>query len=106
MRPKFEAWTFFSKEQRETAACLFDFWDHVSHGVGMCVHDVSLHHNRPFEPGMVFAVDPMAWDRKNQTYYRVEDTVVITENGCEVLTKSCPLKVEDIEALMRGSQNS
>ncbi len=106
MRPKFETWEFFSKEQRETAACLFDFWDHVSHGVGMCVHDVSSHHTRPFEPGMVFAVDPMAWDRKNQTYYRVEDTVVITEIGCEVLTKSCPLKVEDIEALMRGSHNS
>jgi len=101
MRPVFETWEFASKEQRETAACLFDFWDHVSHGVGMCVHDVSLHHNRPFEPGMVFAVDPMAWDRKNDTYFRVEDTVVITETGCEVLTRSCPLTVEDIEATMR-----
>ena len=102
MRPVFEKWEFASKEQRETAACLFTFDDHISHGVGMCVHDVSLHHHRPFEPGMTFAVDPMAWDRKNQTFYRVEDTVVVTEDGCEILTASCPTSIEAIEAAMRG----
>lgn len=100
MRPRFDKWEFSSEKQRETAACLFDFWDHVSHGVGMCVHDVSLHHERPFEPGMVFAIDPMAWDKANETYYRVEDTVVVTENGCENLTASAPLEIEDIQAAM------
>jgi Xaa-Pro aminopeptidase len=101
MRPVFEKWEFASNEQRETAACLFTFHDHISHGVGMCVHDVDLHHHRPLEPGMTFAVDPMAWDRKNQTFYRVEDTVVVTENGCEILTASCPLAINEIEAAMR-----
>lgn len=98
MRPRFDKWEFASEKQRETAACLFDFWDHISHGVGMCVHDVSLHHERPFEPGMVFAVDPMAWDHANETYYRVEDTVVVTEDGCANLTASAPIEVADIES--------
>ena len=78
MRPKFENWDFASGKQRETASILFEFSGHISHGVGMCVHDVSLHYDRPFEPGMAFAVDPMAWDDDNETYYRVEDTVVVT----------------------------
>jgi Xaa-Pro aminopeptidase len=103
MRPRFERWDFVSKKQRETGACLFDYTDHVSHGVGMCVHDVSLHHSRPFEPGMVFAVDPMAWDHRNGTFYRVEDTVVITEDGCENLTSSCPIEIEDVEKAMQST---
>ena len=104
MRPVFEQWSFTSPEQKETAEILFNFKGHISHGVGMCVHDVSQHESRPFEPGMVFAVDPMAWDDTNKTYYRVEDTVVITEYGCENLTASCPIEIEDIEAVMAAGK--
>jgi Xaa-Pro aminopeptidase len=49
---------------------------------------------------MVFAVDPMAWDRDRNVYYRVEDTVVVTKDGCEVLTDSCPIEIDDIEREM------
>lgn len=100
MKPVFEKWEFFSDNQRETARLLFDFPGHVSHGVGMCVHDVSLHDERPFEPGMVFAVDPMAWDQERETYYRIEDTVVIVEEGCLNLTCSCPIEIDEIELIM------
>ena len=100
MQPAFEAWPFVSEEQRETARILFAFTGHISHGVGMAVHDVSQHYDRPFEPGMVFAVDPMAWDNKRDTYYRVEDTVVVTADGYENLTESCPIEIDDIEAAM------
>ncbi len=100
MRPRFETWPFVSDEQRETARILFAFTGHISHGVGMAVHDVSQHYDRPFEPGMVFAVDPMAWDNKRETYYRVEDTVVVTADGYENFTASCPIEIQDIEAAM------
>ena len=72
MRPVFERWRFPDSAHRDTAATLFDFDGHISHGVGMAVHEISLHRDRPFEPGMVFAVDPMAWDDDNSVYYRVQ----------------------------------
>ena len=103
MRPVFEKWEFVSDGQRETARILFDFQGHISHGVGMCVHDVSLHRERPLEAGMVFAVDPMAWDHERETYYRVEDTVAVTEDGHENLTAKAPIEIDDIEAHMRSS---
>jgi Xaa-Pro aminopeptidase len=96
----FKDWQFVSDEQRETACILFDFKGHISHGVGMCVHDGSLHHQRPFEVGMVFAVDPMAWDAERDVHYRVEDIVFVTENGCENLTAVCPFEIEEIEREM------
>lgn len=100
MQPVFDGWEFVSDDQRETARILFTFGGHISHGVGMCVHDVSHHCSRPFEVGNVFAVDPMAWDRDRDTYYRVEDTVVVTEDGCENLTASCPIEIDEIESVM------
>lgn len=104
MRPVFESWDFRSEGQRETARLLFDFQGHISHGVGMCVHDVSLHYDRPLEAGMVFAVDPMAWDGDRETYYRVEDTVAVTEAGCENLTAKCPIEIEEIEAEIQAGR--
>jgi Xaa-Pro aminopeptidase len=106
MRPIFDKWEFPTKALRETAAILFDFDGHVSHGVGMAVHEIGLHYDRPFEPGMTFAVDPMAWDYQNDNFYRVEDTVVVTEAGCENLTAACPVEVKEIEAAMQQSRPS
>lgn len=35
---------------------------------------------------------------------RIEDDVLITENGPDVLTAECPKEVEDIERLMSGTE--
>jgi Xaa-Pro aminopeptidase len=104
MSPVFERWDFASADQRETARILFTFTGHISHGVGMAVHDVSQHYDRPLAPGMVFAVDPMAWDHQRNTFYRVEDTVLVTENGCETLTATCPIEIDEIEATMAAAR--
>ena len=85
---------------REGALESLAFAGHLSHPVGMAVHDVGDYSNAPLEPGMVFAVDPMMWVREHQTYVRCEDTVVVTENGLENLTCQAPLSVEEIEEAM------
>jgi Xaa-Pro aminopeptidase len=70
----------------------------VCHSVGMEVHDPG---RGPFEPGVVFTIEPGAYDRELGIGIRIEDVVVITEDGCEVLSAGAPKEIAEIEALMR-----
>jgi Xaa-Pro aminopeptidase len=72
------------------------------HYVGMAVHDVG---GSPsvLEPGMVFANEPLCVFPDENLGVRVEDTILITEEGCENLTAGIPRTVREIEALMRPS---
>ncbi len=79
----------------------FVFTGHLSHPVGMAVHDVGDYRARPLEPGLVFSVDPMIWVPDERLYVRVEDTVAVTEDGVENLTGFVPLDLDDVEALMQ-----
>lgn len=83
------------------AACenMCDFPWHLSHAVGMCVHDGSPR-LRPLEPGMVFAVDPQMRVPEERLYIRCEDTIVVTEDGYENFTKAAPLELDDTEKMM------
>jgi Xaa-Pro aminopeptidase len=54
----------------------------------------------PLRPGLVFALDPQMWVPDEQLYIRVEDTVVVTADGAESLTKDAPLELAAIEQLM------
>ncbi|MFQ5753786.1 MAG: aminopeptidase P N-terminal domain-containing protein [bacterium] len=54
--------TKFSRPIYEKAArSTLTFRGHLSHPVGMTVHDVGEYRTRPLEPGMVFSVDPSMW---------------------------------------------
>jgi Xaa-Pro aminopeptidase len=75
--------------------------DGGSHFVGMTVHDVGGAPRGPLKPGMVFACDIFAVYPDEKLGVRVEDTVVITEKGCENLTAGIPRTVAEIEALMK-----
>ena len=70
------------------------------HYVGLAVHDVG---GGPtiLQPGMVFANEPLAVFASENLGVRVEDTILITETGCENLTAGIPRTVEEIEAFMR-----
>lgn len=72
-----------------------------SHYVGMAVHDVGGGPRGPLQPGMVFACDIFAVFPSENLGVRIEDTVVITENGCENLTAGIPREISKIEELMR-----
>ena len=74
-----------------------------SHYVGMAVHDVGGSPRRiPLKEGMVFACDILAVFPEENLGVRVEDTVLITEDGCENLTPGLPRSIEEIEALMKN----
>ena len=70
------------------------------HYVGMAVHDVGGG-PRVLEPGMVFANEPLAVYPDEELGVRVEDTILITEDGCENLTAGIPRTVKEIEAIMK-----
>jgi Xaa-Pro aminopeptidase len=71
----------------------------IGHYVGMCVHDVGPR-GVPLREGMVFAIEPALYYPEKNFGIRIEDTVLITKEGCEVLTKDVPKELEEIEKLM------
>jgi Xaa-Pro aminopeptidase len=94
--------TRFSKDIYEAAARrTLTFPYHMSHCVGMAVHDVGHYRGKVLQPGTVFALDPQMWIPEEKLYIRVEDTVVVTDDGIENLTVDAPLELEDVEALMK-----
>ncbi len=93
--------TSWSRPEFETAARgALAFRGHLSHPVGMAVHDVGNYSRRPLVEGLVFSVDPMLWVPEESLYVRCEDTVVVTADGIENLTAAAPLDPSAIEATM------
>lgn len=70
------------------------------HGVGLAVHDVPL--GGVLKEGMVFAIEPALYYPEKGFGIRVEDTVLITAAGCEVLTAGVPKDIDEIEKLLAG----
>jgi Xaa-Pro aminopeptidase len=86
----------------------------TGHWLGMDVHDVGDYKRdgawRKLEPGMVLTVEPGCYIRPAEDVpaqfwnigVRIEDDVLVTEAGCDVITRDAPKSVADIEAAMRG----
>ncbi len=87
----------------------------TSHWLGLDVHDVGPYtvdgSSRPLEPGMVLTVEPglyIAADAENVPEslrgigIRIEDDLLVTEDGCENLTAAVPKTVSEIEAACRA----
>ena len=85
----------------------------TSHWLGLDVHDVGAYtaggKPRRLEPGMVFTVEPGLYfhgdeeacpDRYRGIGVRIEDDVLVTEDGCEVLSSAVPKDPEAVEELV------
>ncbi len=85
----------------------------IGHWLGMDVHDAGLYmirgEARPIEAGMVFTVEPglyiPATDKTAPEEYRgigvrIEDNILVTEKGSEVMTNGVPKEVSEIEAIV------
>lgn len=94
-----------------------DFYMHrAGHWLGMDVHDVGDYRVggrwRQLEPGMVLTIEPGIYIAPDNTRVpkkwrgigvRIEDDVVVTEDGCQVLTADVPKHPDEIEALMAAA---
>jgi len=87
----------------------------TSHWLGLDVHDVGDYKTagepRRLEPGMVLTVEPGIYlpaaheavpTALRGTGIRIEDDVLVTPSGHEVLTAALPTAAADVEAMLRG----
>jgi Xaa-Pro aminopeptidase len=75
------------------------FMHGTSHHLGLDVHDVGNVY-RKFEEGMVFTVEPGIYIKEEKLGIRLENNIVITENGVHDLMQNIPIEIEEIEDLM------
>ena len=91
----------------------FDFYMHrVGHYLGLDVHDVGGKNEKgdwvDYSPGMITTIEPGIYINKNLNVpnqyknigIRIEDNVLVTDKGFEILTDLVPKEIKDIEVLM------
>lgn len=76
------------------------YYHGVSHMLGLETHDVGRHNEGLLEAGMVLTVEPGLYIVEEGIGIRIEDDVLVTENGCRVLSPDIPRTTEEIEAYM------
>ena len=88
----------------------------TGHWLGLDVHDAGDYKRagawRALAPGMVLTVEPGLYiraagdvpERLRNIGIRIEDDVLVTDGGCEVLTAEAPKAAADVEALMRDAR--
>ena len=91
------------------------FMHRTGHWLGMDVHDVGDYKLdgewRNLEPGMVTTIEPGLYFQPHKGLsskwwnigVRIEDDVLVTRDGNEVMTRDVPKTVGEIEALMAGA---
>ena len=78
------------------------FMHGTSHHIGLDTHDYGLL-DEPFEPNMVFTVEPGIYLPNEGFGVRLEDVVVVQEKGDPVnLMKDIPIEIDEIESIMNS----
>lgn len=77
---------------------------YIGHPVGLSVHDPDPGGgpapDAPFQVGTVFNVEPLLTDLGERVHMRLEDTILVTEDGAENLTAGVPAELDAIYALV------
>lgn len=73
----------------------------VSHHLGIDVHDVTAACNEILQPGAIITDEPGLYIDEWEIGIRIEDDLLITENGCECLSEAIIRDPDEIEAFMK-----
>ncbi len=73
----------------------------TSHFMGLDVHDEG-HRFETFKPGMLLSCEPGIYIKEEGIGIRIENNVLIAENGPKDLTANVPVEVEEIEEIMNS----
>lgn len=72
----------------------------ISHHIGLDTHDPYPRYGGNLVPGMILSCEPGLYFEKLGIGVRIEDDILITENGCENLSKDIIKEIDDIENYM------
>lgn len=81
------------------------YYHGVSHFLGLDTHDVGQMEGMVLKPGMVITVEPGLYSSAEGIGIRIEDDVLVTETGYEVLSPKILKSIADIEAFMNQSKD-
>ncbi|MCH5179789.1 MAG: aminopeptidase P N-terminal domain-containing protein [Erysipelotrichales bacterium] len=76
------------------------YYHNVSHHLGLDTHDISLR-ELPLVKGNVITVEPGLYIKELGIGIRIEDDVLVTEDGSECLSKEIIKEINDIESIMK-----
>ena len=87
------------KQDPDNPACRKYFMHGLGHPLGLDVHDVG-DLNVPFQPGTVLTVEPGIYLPDEGFGVRLEDDIVVTEDGPVNLMAKIPIEADEIESIM------
>ena len=87
------------KQDPDNPACRKYFMHGLGHPLGLDVHDVG-DTNSPFAPGTVLTVEPGIYLPDEGFGIRLEDDIVVTEDGPVNLMSKTPIEADEIESIM------
>ena len=77
------------------------YYHSIGHSLGMDTHDIETpHRDIVFEPGVVFTVEPGIYIAEEEIGIRIEDDILVTEDGVINLSSDIIKSVEEIENFM------
>lgn len=76
------------------------YYHSIGHFLGLDVHDVG-DYTKPFKAGQILTVEPGLYLKDEKIGIRIEDNILLTENGSINLSKSIPKEIADIERIMQ-----
>jgi Xaa-Pro aminopeptidase len=74
----------------------------IGHHVGLDVHDPS--DKSPLVPNMVITVEPGLYIPEESIGIRIEDMVLVTENGAKLMSSGLPREAGEIEKVLSSRQ--